>query len=1289
VLTYWGDEKLFQGIKDSVEAEVPLETIEWKRNYGRASKNVVISPKFVRFEPEQVTASNGVKSMIGQPILHTFWIECTDIDTYKNSAKDEIMDWMNTLKKCGTAHDWMVVLVETPESRKGANKLLPRTSVVDRLRTDVGTKFSDRCLTLTDPARIKIDSRASESWQTVLHRIRLLLLQAYNRTLIKFEENMRAQREKRNDPKWNFCDYFLLQEELSFVYEMLGVFDEALVQYDELDALFTQFVLNSNVTESPQWLEGFYGNFTDWTGLSLQKEENLNLRKRILGRSPSLLDVRNYMFARQSQLLLQMNKPWEVARRCLSFLHNGVQELSILDINCPQGSVACWVLLSALEVLQTCRDFSQNSTSTQVQQYCFYTAELWSYCREKMLLLGELCGLLPNCQPTSQQLHFVVELSSGIRDKMVSSSSLASISQSASVASGTGSATVVNTENPVDRLKEALSSKSAFEKYYLELAESAISTYKHIGRIRSARMVGLELAKFYLELGQVQKANGFLVDALKTFENEGWSLLKIQTLTDTAKCYEKLNDNEKLVRTCAQMACAKEFVMPQERLQYCKKFMDFAANRLEQMTTVDADNLVTIKHVSMTSNVTIELDKITPGSEISLHLQVESHFPQVILVDSVSTSLTFSEPVSNLPKATSDESGDKKSYRRKMARHKLQSSAGSSVQRTPSNRSTASTASSLISLEPILDETTGDASATADVTDTATIQTGSEDENRLEFYEHFDYKQDKSLSSVRLVCKNATKVLKRKDSSGSILKDGYVKKSDFTHCFSLSDDGKGLELRPGLNEFNLKTVAGSQVGCFFVNQLSVQTLEGKIDLLAEKWPQGKRLKYSVITEPHSYSISTDPSGGNLWAGFCQEIDLNIFTGSHQLHKDTKICVRGSLGLKIGQSSENLSAASICLRVDEAKAFQTVSIKLYVRADLQLSKDGLLFEHRLIIEDPWQGGAESILSLFFRPPFTASAKMQTALTKKFLQVSLQANYDEPAFHVKNPSVTATCDQNQNISFRLINQANEILDLKRLSPSSFMWEIEPVNSNAIPDELKANVEIYYGRKKAGEESFEEIPFCANFEFKDFKTQFLLRCRIDPAKGGELCRASSICSLSITLEQIGKNSHKSLMYEVLADQAVWAICGRAAGVIDMEAAGKQTFIVEVMPLTGGHLALPKVRLSKYILPNNSAATSVGANVNSPLEGDRKDSSSNMPRLEPFSPGQVYNLSRTSRIHVLPSPSSNTSASAHTGGSNSHLNTSMTGLLATNTQSANQDHASKAPSASLQQTHVSLPYY
>lgn len=60
------------------------------------------------------------------------------------------------------------------------------------------------------------------------------------------------------------------------------------------------------------------------------------------------------------------------------------------------------------------------------------------------------------------------------------------------------------------------------------------------------------------------------------------------------------------------------------------------------------------------------------------------------------------------------------------------------------------------------------------------------------------------------------------------------------------------------------------------------------------------------------------------------------------------------------------------------------------------------------------------------------------------------------------------------------------------------------------------------------------------------------------------------------------------MLADQAVWAVCGRAAGVINMDGAKKQTMIVEVMPLVGGHLQLPRVRLSKYIQAGNPASAS-----------------------------------------------------------------------------------------------------
>ena len=55
--------------------------------------------------------------------------------------------------------------------------------------------------------------------------------------------------------------------------------------------------------------------------------------------------------------------------------------------------------------------------------------------------------------------------------------------------------------------------------------------------------------------------------------------------------------------------------------------------------------------------------------------------------------------------------------------------------------------------------------------------------------------------------------------------------------------------------------------------------------------------------------------------------------------------------------------------------------------------------------------------------------------------------------------------------------------------------------------------------------------------------------------------------------------------------------------------------MPLTGGHLPLPTVRLSKYIPADGRGGGGLGG-----------------ARLDPFSAGQVYNMSRAQQIHVLP---------------------------------------------------------
>ena len=62
-------------------------------------------------------------------------------------VRDEITAWMTLLRKCGAATDWAVVIVEAADTKK-TNKLLPRTSVLDKLKADVGGKQPERCISL-------------------------------------------------------------------------------------------------------------------------------------------------------------------------------------------------------------------------------------------------------------------------------------------------------------------------------------------------------------------------------------------------------------------------------------------------------------------------------------------------------------------------------------------------------------------------------------------------------------------------------------------------------------------------------------------------------------------------------------------------------------------------------------------------------------------------------------------------------------------------------------------------------------------------------------------------------------------------------------------------------------------------------------------------------------------------------------------------------------------------------------------------------------------------------------
>lgn len=64
------------------------------------------------------------------------------METYKTTVRENIEAWMKILGQHNIS-DWMIVLVETYDFRK-TNKLLPRTTVLDKIRSEFGVKHADR-----------------------------------------------------------------------------------------------------------------------------------------------------------------------------------------------------------------------------------------------------------------------------------------------------------------------------------------------------------------------------------------------------------------------------------------------------------------------------------------------------------------------------------------------------------------------------------------------------------------------------------------------------------------------------------------------------------------------------------------------------------------------------------------------------------------------------------------------------------------------------------------------------------------------------------------------------------------------------------------------------------------------------------------------------------------------------------------------------------------------------------------------------------------------------------------
>lgn len=320
-------------------------------------------------------------------------LRCDDKDAYKAAARKHLRDWIrdntssseNAPAKGGREdHDtceWLIVHVVLPDTQEateprwrpnndektsdefkerpaGKSKWPGRSTrtVFDKLRADFNSSKSapDRVAQIRlqkDKVRlaeilpgapvfenyVETPKEQEEAWNDLMNKIKILILIPFDLRVRQYEDDIAEKDAQRSLPGWNFCTFFILKEGLARGLESVGLVEDALAIYDELN-LGLETVIRDLAAGITKGSATVFSSYTDDIKQRIlqstsaeasngkPKDQALGLfnkdyREKIVTSKISIFDFFCYLFSRQKALLLRMGR----ARSSQVELNGGIE----------------------------------------------------------------------------------------------------------------------------------------------------------------------------------------------------------------------------------------------------------------------------------------------------------------------------------------------------------------------------------------------------------------------------------------------------------------------------------------------------------------------------------------------------------------------------------------------------------------------------------------------------------------------------------------------------------------------------------------------------------------------------------------------------------------------------------------------------------------------------------------------------------------------------------------------------------------------------------------------------
>lgn len=242
------------------------------------------------------------------------------------------------------------------------------------------------------------------------------IVRSFQQRCALYDSEIRRLDSARSTPAFDFRQLFLVKESLALMYQMMQLFDMALAQYEELEAILSYAQIGSlpdnewpmvaseqvkmdmplvpeASTQSVQALNAITGNGTAVGGGSGKDKEkdimtdavkngddiasySINMaRMKILKNKMTLLELHRYVYARQMYFLILLQRPIQCAQNSRTFLlfcYNFVLKKISLNNQYPSAEegelsveqlhylriqqLQMWALTAAIKVVRVCRD---------------------------------------------------------------------------------------------------------------------------------------------------------------------------------------------------------------------------------------------------------------------------------------------------------------------------------------------------------------------------------------------------------------------------------------------------------------------------------------------------------------------------------------------------------------------------------------------------------------------------------------------------------------------------------------------------------------------------------------------------------------------------------------------------------------------------------------------------------------------------------------------------------------------------------------------------------------------